>query len=353
MRTSCQLERTSPLLQCARDFTDRVKREKWGIFTGAILHSPRSSHPRASPQAAASLSLQGTYHAFDSLDSSRRSLSSHLRPSLFVPAWQASLRAEDLDQLLKAAAERARTKAEGEKSDKTDKKAEEESDEAKEETNGAKKDEDTAAKPAAKPAAESRPTSRSRSIRRMPKCSRTREKIEGLIKLYRKDDQLFAELGPRQLDRDYIVLISIARGIGQTPILGGMSWGFGDDWVWQFRKVGENIQLVRRNVRFTAEQRQPDRAGREGRLHRQRAVQPADHARRARRAAFVVDLTPVFMSDLPQIGMVLPGFAFSPQTSRPGPTSKGLPKNVELQVAATYASGGMQQDRHRCPIAAA
>ena len=81
--------------------------------------------------------------------------------------------------------------------------------------------------------------------------------MEGLITLHRKDDTLFAEIGPRQLDRDYIVLITIARGIGQTPIVGGFSWGFGDDAVWQFRKAGENIQLVRRNVRFTADKGSP------------------------------------------------------------------------------------------------
>jgi len=56
-------------------------------------------------------------------------------------------------------------------------------------------------------------------------------KIDGLITLYRKDDTLLAELGPEDLNHDMIVLISIARGIGQTPILGGYSWQFGDDWV--------------------------------------------------------------------------------------------------------------------------
>ena len=34
-----------------------------------------------------------------------------------------------------------------------------------------------------------------------------------------------------------------------------MSWGFGDDWVWQFRKVDDNVHIVRRNVRFKADQR--------------------------------------------------------------------------------------------------
>ncbi len=70
---------------------------------------------------------------------------------------------------------------------------------------------------------------------------------------HQKGNNLIWEIAVRRLSAEYIVLITITRGIGQTPILGGMSWGFGDDWVWQFRKVGENIHIVRRNVRFTAE----------------------------------------------------------------------------------------------------
>ena len=165
------------------------------------------------------------------------------------------------------------------------------------------------------------------------------QKLEGLVTLHRKDDTLFAEIGPRQLDRDYIVLITIARGIGQTPILGGFSWGFGDDAVWQFRKAGENIQLVRRNVRFTADKGSPTEkavkvAYTDSVLFSLpiRTVSP--------QGAYVVDLTPVFMSDLPQIGIVLPGFTFSPNKSTWADVEV-LPKNVELEVAATYASSGM------------
>ena len=56
-----------------------------------------------------------------------------------------------------------------------------------------------------------------------------------------------------------MVAIAIARGIGERPLMGGMSWGFGDDWMWQFRKVDDRIQIVRRNVRFRAGKRQPRR----------------------------------------------------------------------------------------------
>jgi hypothetical protein len=208
-------------------------------------------------------------------------------------------------------------------------------DETKSDSGGAKKDEDTEAKPAAKPAAAATPKSKYPPYEEFTKEAEVKE---GLLKLLQKDDQLFAEIGPQQLNRDYIVLITIARGIGQTPIVGGFSWGFGDDAVWQFRKAGESIQLVRRNVRFTAESGSPT----------ERAVKLAytdsvlfslPIRTKSPSGAYVVDLTPVFMSDLPQIGMVLPGFSFARDRSTWADVSV-MAKNVELQVAATYASGG-------------
>jgi len=61
------------------------------------------------------------------------------------------------------------------------------------------------------------------------------EAIDGMIKMHRKGNKLLAELSSKHLNKDYIVLISIARGIGRGTLLAGMSWGFGDDWIWQFR----------------------------------------------------------------------------------------------------------------------
>ena len=79
------------------------------------------------------------------------------------------------------------------------------------------------------------------------------ERIEGFINLYQKGNRLFAELTPADLNRDLMVATEIARGIGQMPLVGGMTWGFGDDWIWQFRKVDDRIEVVRRNVRFRAD----------------------------------------------------------------------------------------------------
>ena len=96
------------------------------------------------------------------------------------------------------------------------------------------------------------------------------------------------------------MLITIARGIGQTPIVGGFSWQFGDDAVWQFRRAGERIHLVRRNVRFTADKGSPDAQAVEV-AYTDSVLFSLPIVTRSPAAAYVVDLTPVFMSDLPQI----------------------------------------------------
>lgn len=164
--------------------------------------------------------------------------------------------------------------------------------------------------------------------------------IDGLIKLHYSDQKLFAELKPGDFDKDHIVLITIARGIGQNPILGGFSWGFGDDWVWQFRQVGENIQIVRRNVRFRAKEGTPTAEA--VKLAYTDSVMYSLPIVTKNGPNTVINLTPVFLSDLPQLSQSLPGYAISKQRST-FLEPKGYDKNVEIQVAATYASSGARR----------
>ena len=165
--------------------------------------------------------------------------------------------------------------------------------------------------------------------------------VDGLIKLHRKENQLYAEISPSQLNRDFIVLISISRGIADGNLLAGMSWGFGDDWLWQFRKVDENLHIVRRNVRFRAAHNSPE----------EKAVRLAytdsvlfslPIVTTGPSGSMVVDLNQVFMSDLPQIARVLPGFFFASNKSS-WDSVKGFKENIELEVAATYASSGAME----------
>jgi hypothetical protein len=212
------------------------------------------------------------------------------------------------------------------------------------ESAGAQRSADSAGAKEAKETTETKETTTTASKSKYPAFAellKDAEPIEGLIKLYRKDGKLYGEISSGQLNKDFIVVISIARGIGERPLLGGMSWSLGDDWIWQFRKVDESIQIVRRNVRFQAAQGTPQ----------QRAVHLAytdsvlfslPVATVSPDGADVVDLTPVFMSDLPQISQVLEGFSFSKEKSS-WASVKGFKDNIEIQVAATYSSSGTKE----------
>ena len=117
-----------------------------------------------------------------------------------------------------------------------------------------------------------------------------------------------------------------------------MSWGFGDDWLWQFRRVDERIHVVRRNVRFTAKKGSPEEQA-VSLAYTDSVLFSLPIATMSPSGGIVVDLSPVFMSDLPQISRALPGFSFDVGKSIYADV-KGFEKNVEIQVAATYASSG-------------
>lgn len=164
------------------------------------------------------------------------------------------------------------------------------------------------------------------------------KKHEGMLTLYQKGNNLYAELSGSDYSDEYIVLISIARGIGRGSLLGGYSWSMGDDWVWTFRKIDDRVHVVRKNVRFRANKGYPEdyavaKAYTDSVLFSLRVITKGPNG------GDLVDLSPIFMSDLPQISQELPGFGFSSDRST-WAAVKAFPQNVELEVAATYASSG-------------
>ncbi len=164
------------------------------------------------------------------------------------------------------------------------------------------------------------------------------KEFPGLITVYQKGTSLYAELGSGDYSNEYIVLISIARGISQGQLLGGMSWGFGDDWVWQFRKVDDRVHIIRKNVRFKANKGSPESSAVRN-AYTDSVLFSLPVMTKGPKGGDLVNLTPVFMSDLPQIGQTLPGFGFASDKSTWG-AIKNFKDNLELEVAATYASNG-------------
>ncbi|MBP89355.1 MAG: hypothetical protein CMJ64_22025 [Planctomycetaceae bacterium] len=160
----------------------------------------------------------------------------------------------------------------------------------------------------------------------------------GLFTLYQKGNKLYAEMSSSHYSSEYIVLLSIAKGMGQAPLLGGYSWNFGDDWVWRFRKIDDRVHVIRENVRFKANKGYPERFALDN-AYTDSVLFSLRVVSKGPKGGDLVDMTPVFMSDLPQISQVLPGFGFTSDRST-WASIKAFDKNIELEVAATYASSG-------------
>jgi len=163
--------------------------------------------------------------------------------------------------------------------------------------------------------------------------------VAGLLKLYRKETKLYAEIPAARLEQDLIVIISVARGMGQRPLLAGMPLGGGDDWIWRFRKADDRIQVIRRNVRFRAGKGTPT----------ERAVELAytdsvlfslPVAAQAPSGADVVELTPVFMSDLPQISQTLSWTTALTRTPAPTTPTRSAPGSIWAKTRSSSPAGG-------------
>ena len=175
-----------------------------------------------------------------------------------------------------------------------------------------------------------------------PTVTKDYKEISGLVPLYHKEGSVLAEFSQHTLNRDFIVIISIARGIGHEHILGGMSWGGnGEDAIWQFRKVDDHIQVVRRNVRFTATKGSPEERA-VGIAYTDSILFSLPITSISPSGGYVVDLNQIFMTDFPEISHDLPGYSFAANRSTWAEV-RGYPDNVELEVAATYGSSGMME----------
>ena len=163
------------------------------------------------------------------------------------------------------------------------------------------------------------------------------KKVEGLWTVYHKDQQILVDLKQPQFGQDFLMLSSIARGVSQGQVLGGMTWG--DDVLWSFRKVGEKVHVLRRNVKFKARPGSPEASA--VKLAYSDSVLYALPIVADTNGGHLVDMTRVFLSDDEQIGR---GFGASFVFDRSTVANvKAFKQNVELDINAVYA-GQIESD---------
>jgi hypothetical protein len=163
-----------------------------------------------------------------------------------------------------------------------------------------------------------------------------KKKFEGMWTLFQNDQQLLAEFSNDALKKDYIVIPSISRGISRGMVLGGMSWGFGDDVIWGFKKTEDKLFILQRNVRFRAKPNSPEASAVEL-AYSDSILYSLPILTKTPTGAILVDLTQVFLNDELQIGSEIgPGFRFAPDRSTISKL-KTFDENIELQINAVYS----------------
>ncbi len=73
---------------------------------------------------------------------------------------------------------------------------------------------------------------------------------EGFVPLWRKDEKVWLELGPEQFDRPMLVSVNITQSVGERGLYGSQ---MGPRWLAEFRRIGNQVQLVARQTGFRAD----------------------------------------------------------------------------------------------------
>lgn len=94
-------------------------------------------------------------------------------------------------------------------------------------------------------------------FQRFSEVVRDTDKLEGLFTLYRslEDDQIYLEIQPEQLNKNYLGTVTLESGIGESGIYSGLAL---QDFLFYFRRVNNSIHFVIRNVNFRATSEKPE-----------------------------------------------------------------------------------------------
>ncbi len=159
---------------------------------------------------------------------------------------------------------------------------------------------------------------------------------DGLFTLYQRDDHLYAEIKPYQFDQPLLAPITIARGL----MMAGNSLNFGDEWVVMFHRVGDKVQLIRRNVHIKSPAGTPiEKAVKQNYTDSILMALPIVSLHPAGGMSVVVDLSDIFFTNFSQLPL---GYLDRSRTS--WAKVKAFANNIELEVQATFVGSGGRGD---------
>ena len=110
------------------------------------------------------------------------------------------------------------------------------------------------AQEAAQPAKPAAPAEKKKEFEDFSKVTEASKSYQGFFRLYEKKENLYCEIQPSQLEQPFLCMISLSRGLGRGYLISGMTM---NEWLLVWRRVGDRVHLVRKNVRFRADKGTP------------------------------------------------------------------------------------------------
>jgi len=179
-------------------------------------------------------------------------------------------------------------------------------------------------------------TSEQQALQPFEQVVKDSQKLEGLFTLYRNKatNKVYLEIQPKQLDKKFLCFVTLASGLGEGGIISGLPIG---DFLFQLRRVQNNVQFVIPNINFRTSPGDPqagsvERAFSESILYSLplKSIHP-------QRQTLLIDLGDLLMSekrDLPGVKAILP-MILGASYSIDADTSyfkdvKAFPLNVEI-----------------------
>ncbi len=143
------------------------------------------------------------------------------------------------------------------------------------------------------------------TLRAFAEVTRDAKELPGLFRIWQKDDRVWLEIAPDQFDQLYFFSTNLDQGLGEKGFLAGsmsssLSRRFGGPLIVSFRKSGNQVRMLARNVKYTAQPGTPEaRAVGEGFSDSLVASTTVASQPHPERKSELVDASALFLTDLP------------------------------------------------------
>src|SRR5687767_3020405 len=141
--------------------------------------------------------------------------------------------------------------------------------------------------------------------------------VKGLFTLYRTDEKVFLEILPEQLEKTYLVSLTLDSGIGERGFYAAAMAG---EAPIVFHKQGKNVQFVFKNSRFYAQNGPMSRAVERSFSDSILGITRIESLPHPERKSILIDLGAFLLTDLPMLGYDLEAtfripYRFDPKNS--------------------------------------